>query len=647
MLQSIRDKATGVFAWVIVILLIIPFALWGIQEYLGGGSAVNVATVNDREISRNELNAQMDRELQGNKNRPEGAALVAFRRNTLEQMIQEEIMYQSALDRGLRIHETGIVEMIKANPAFHVDGKFDQQRYEDLLRNNGLDPSTYQASLGRDLLIQQFVGSIQKSSFVTNTEIDQLLELQGRKLDLAYMTLPFSQYKQALQVTDEQIKEYFEKHQQNFVTAEKVKLDYLMLGITDIARDLKFTQEQLQQYYDDNKDSFITHEQRHVAHILIEITDADKPENVSAAEKRAKEVYAKLQSGSDFAKLAAEYSDDAGSSNQGGDIGILEPGVLDKAFEDVAVKLSTGEYGEPVKSAFGFHIIKVLDIKAGSNKSFADAKADVEKMFARKQADDLFLDRKEALYNLTYENPENLDVAAQELGLKIRSSEWFGRSGGKGDDISADPKVIEATFSDDVFAQGEPARSLNSKLIELKPKEGDQSSRVVVVRLSAYEASKPQALATVKEEIQATLLNKQGSEAMDADIEKYLKALREGADIEKVSQENSLEYKAAGWLGRAEKDYDPSLLNAAFKAARPDKDNISYTSAKTRQGDGLLIAIKGSKKGEVKKDDPMRNFMGQFMQRTQSNSELAAFVAELREEADITIFESRMTNDDS
>ncbi len=647
MLQSIRDRATGVFAWVIVILLIVPFALWGIQEYLGGGSAIVVAKVNDVEISRNALNTQVDRSLRGNKDRPEGSALVAYRRNVLDQMIQEEVLHQAAEERGLRVHEAAIAQQVQSNTAFHVDGEFDQQRYEELLRYNNLVPAEYQQMLARNLVLEEIVGGIQQSSFVTASEIDQMQELQNRKLNIAYLQLPIKQYRDAIEITEEEIKEYYQQHEQNFVTAEKVILDYLLVDSRDIEKELKFTDEQLRQYYEDNKDSFVTPEQRQVAHILAEIPGAKKEDDVAAAQKRINEVYERLQQGEDFAKLASTESDDAGSAAQGGDIGILESGTLDEAFEQAANQLGKGEYSKPVRTEFGFHIIKILDIKPGTNKLFADVRQDVQKMYARQQAENIYLDRKESLYNLTYENPGSLDVAARELELTIKKTGWFSRTGNKDDEIAGDRKVIDAAYSGDVFANGNPSRSLNSKIIELKAQTNDASERVVVVRLSDYQPSKSQAIDEVRDEIRNTLLNKKAGASMDADIEGYLKQLREGADMEQLGKDKSLTYKAAKWVGRNESAYDPALLKAAFKAAKPEEGKTSYASAKTLKGDGLIAAIMGVQQGEAKKDDPSRNFMGQIMQRMRSSEEVAAAIADLKEQADIKIFDSRLANDDS
>jgi len=647
MLMSIRDRASGFFAWVIVILLIIPFALWGIQEYLGGGTAVNVAIVNDLEISRNMLNTQVDSELRGKKERPEGKALVAYRKQTLEKMIQEELIYQAAVKQGFRVNEAVIAQQIKSNSAFFVDGKFDQARYEDLLRYNGLSPSGYQSRLARDMLTQQYVGSILASSFVTSSEIDHLLEQQGRKLDLAYMEVPFKKYKDEVKVTDEQVSVYYNERKRNFMTPEKIKLDYLLLSPKDIESEIKHTDAQLLQFYLDNKDSFITPDQRQVAHILFEVADDKDAGSVVKAEQQANEVYEMLQKGETFDQLAKKYSADAGSASNGGDIGMLEAGTLDKAFEDVAAKLKKGEYSKPVKTAFGYHIVKVLDIKLGENKPFEEVKSDIESKFKKQQAESLFYDRKEALYNQTYENPDSLEIASEALGIKIKTSAWFTRAGLPKDDALSDSKVISAAFQGDVFAAGDVAKSLNSKLIEITSKDKKRLNSVVVVRLSDYQASQQQAIDTVKAEIIKTLATKTARKAMDADVNTYLAQVREKGSLEMLAKDKSLMYADLSFVGRVGSKHDSLMLSAAFKAPKPEKDKINYTSATTSKGNAVIIAIKGLQKGKVSADDPARPFMNQFMQRMLSSDELSAFVKELKSQADIKLFETRLNNDET
>jgi len=645
MLQAIRDRATGVFAWVIVTLLIIPFALWGIQEYFGGGSAVNVAVVNDLEIPRTQLNARVDRELRGKKERPEGKALVAFRRKILNQIIQEEILYQSALDRGFRIHEAVIAQQIETNPAFYLDGRFNQERYEAVLASNGFSPGSYQAMLGRDLITQQFVGGILRTSFVLPNQVERVVELEGRKLDLDYLELPLKKYLDHTRVSDEQGKKYYQQHKQNFRSQEQVRLDYLMLSIGDIENELKYTDKQLRQFYDDNQDSFLMPEQRQLAHIMIEVTEGQKEAGIKKARQLANELYQKLQKGADFAKLASQFSDDAGSAKQGGDIGVLEEGTQDKAFEEAALKLKKGEYSKPVKSAYGYHIIKVLNIKPGSNKSFSNARADVEKMYRKQEAEKLFFDKKDELYNLSYENPDSLDVAASGLNLKIKKSPWFGRSGIKGDEIVFDTKVVTIAFSGDVFANGEPARSLNSKLINLKAGDKSQSDTVAVIRLSDYKPSKVLSFEKVKSEISHTLTNQQAVKGMNADMKAYIKLARGGVGLEQIAKEKSVSFKSIGYTGRSDQKYDALLLNAAFKAPKPGEGKISYTSVHTRNGNGAIVAIKGFKTETMKKNDSSRKFIAQFLQRIQGSAELKALLDDLKSQASITIFEGRLASD--
>ena len=645
MLQSIRDRATGVFAWVIVILLIVPFALWGIQEYLGGGPAVNVAEVNDVSISRNNLNIKVDTSLRGKKNRPEGAALTTYRRRVLDEMIQEEVLYQAALDRGFRIHEAIVFRTIQSNPVFQKDGKFDPKLYKDLLKYNGLAPESYQATLAREMLIQQFIGSIVGTSYVTSVELDKLIKLQRRKLDLAVIQVPFKTYSDKVTVTDAQVKAYYEKHKQNFMTPARVKVDYLMLSVEQVASDLKFTEAQLKEYFDTHQDSFLRPEQRHLAHILIEIPADAKSAAIEKARKQAEDIYQQLQNGADFAKMAQKYSQDAGSANQGGDIGVLEPGTLDKVFEQAAVALKKGQYSKPVRTAFGFQIVKLVDIKQGESKSFAEARADVEKMYRRQQAGNLFFDRKEALYNQTYENPEGLEIAARQLGLKIKTSAWFSRSGLPDDPVAYDPNLVKIAFSGDVFAAGVPARSLNSKLIELKENKKTKSKQVVVIRLSDYQPSKELPLEKVRDEITKTLKAKEADKRMQADLESWLKVLKQKGQAEQFAKDKSFKLIQAGFVGRSDNKLDGGILTAAFKAPRPTKDKVSYTFARARSGDGALIAIRAVQSGVMKKNDPTRPFFKQFTQRIKGTAELAAFVESLKQQASISIYENQLAKD--
>jgi len=637
MLQSIRDRATGVFAWVIVVLLIIPFALWGIQEYLGGGGVINVAVVGDYKISRNALNTKVEQALKGRKEKPEGAALLSFRKNVLNQLIQEEVLHQAALDRGFRIHESIVADQIQKNEIFHVDGKFDSKYYQNLLRSNGLSTSYYERLVSRELLIQQFVESVVASSFVTKGAVDRLIDLQDRKLDLAYAEYPLKNYLDAVKVSDEEIKEYYSTHKQNFMTQSQVKISYLLLDAAELATQISVTDKQLQDYYTDNKDSFLTPEQKRVAHIQFELADA----------KKADEVYAKLQKGEKFADMAKQFSVDAGSATQGGEIGVLEAGSLDKAFEDALGKLAKDEYSKPVKTEFGYHIIKLLELKPGTSKSFAEAKADVEKLYRKKQADDLFLDRKDQLYNKTYENPDSLEVAAVEFGMKIKTSGWFTRAGSKTDIVTKDSKVVSEAFSGDVFADGDAGRSLNSKLIELKDKDGHASDKVVVIRLADYKPSEEQSLEQIKPEIIKTIKYKQAGIKLEEDLQAGLKLAQEGTVLEQLAKDNSLQYKAAGLVGRIDQKHDALMLQAAFKAAKPAKDKPTFITAHTSNGDGVLVAINAIQAGLEQKDNPSRGFMAQFMQRFAGNEELTAFVEQLKSETEITIFNDRIDQDDS
>jgi peptidyl-prolyl cis-trans isomerase D len=644
MLQAIRDKATGFFAWIIVVLLIIPFALWGIHEYFGGGSAVLVAKVNDTEISKNDLGRQVDLELRGQKKRPSGAEEVKFRQKVLDRMIREELLIQAAMSRGFQIHEGILAARIQRDTTFHKDGHFDQKYYEALLRNNGLTPKGYEYQVGRSMLIQQYLASILNSAFVTSTELNSMLSMQGRKIDISYFVLPRKKLVEGIKITDQQIRDYYDKNKAKFFTDEKVKLKYLLLDLDTIAKTIKFTEEQLQTYYESNKRLFTLKEQRKVAHILVELKQGATDKDIQTAQKKVEKIYAELKAGADFAALAKKYSDDAGSSGLGGSLGVVEPGTLDQSFDIAVASLKKGQFSQPVKTSLGFHIIKLEDVLPGKQKTFEQVREELVRMYRKEKAERIFADQAEKLYDLTYENPESLEVAARELSLPILESGWISRKdAGKG--VLADPKVVAAAFSDEVLAGGDLSRAVNSKLIEVTTGPKTTLYPNVVVRVSDYKPSKQKPLDAVQEEIRNLLLQQAAREILNKKADELIARLNKGEKLDLIAKENNLKIQQTGLVTRGERKLDAKMLVAAYKTPVPYDGKPSYGSAVTMSRDLALFRVNKVQDGEVKPDDPARKFVSQIMRNMIGNAEVEALIESLRKKADITIFKERLNPD--
>jgi len=638
MLQAISDRATGWIAWVIVGLLIIPFALWGVNEYFGSGGVPEVATINDTVITRDVLARQVDMQLRDRRQRPEGAAFVQFQRAVLERMIREELLVQAARDAGMRISDEQLASVVRNIEAFQVDGKFDKDLFKQLLRDNGYSVAAYEQERRRDLLVRQFVQSIQNSEFSVAGQIDMMSRLEGRKIDLVYATISAEGYRQKLQPDEESIQAYFNAHRDKFVKPAQVKVNYIKLDIRDLEELIHPDEEALRRFYDEVKDTLGMNEQRRVAHILVSV---DTPDAEQAALDKIKKIKSELDEGAGFAELAKKYSDDSGSAEQGGDLGTIEKGVLDAAFEDAAMALKQGETSQPVRSQFGYHLIKLTELKPGDIKTFEQARNELEARYKLEDAEKIYYERFEQLQDLAYENPDSLDVPASTLGLNIEQSDFFNQRGGDG--IAGFPQVVKAAFSEDVLAAGDLKRASNSGLIELPQKDSERPVTIIVIHVAEYVAERPLEL----EEARSTISKQLGSiavnDAMTALADELLEKLKTGSNLEQLAEENKLVYKTSGLVARADPALDKVVLDAAFRLGKPSDGNHLDSKTFTTKGDLAVYSVLAVEDGDAAaQPETMQVFIKQVIQEAQADNSLRNLVASLRRSAEVQVFESRL-----
>ena len=638
MLQAIRDRATGWIAWIIVGLLIVPFALWGINEYFGITGDPEVAHVNDTVITRTMLARQVDMELRATRNRPEGEALKRFQRAVLERMIREELLVQAATDAGLRISDGQLTRAIRGIEAFQVEGRFDPERFKRVLRENGFTIPAFEEQQRRSMLVAQLVSAIQDSAFATPSQVDDLARLQNRKLDLRLVRFSAHQYRQKIQPDAAAIEAYYKAHAQELVKPAQVKVDYLLLDPKALEAGVEVDEATLRAYYEANRDSWITPGQRHVAHILVTVPEAGKE---AEALKKIQEIQARLAAGEDFAKLAREFSEDPGSAKQGGDLGVIEPGSLDPAFEKAANQLKPGEVSGPVRSAYGYHLIKLLSLKPARGKSFEEARAEVEAQYRQEAAEKRYYDMVDKLQDLAYENPQSLDVPAAELNLPIQHSDWFTQAGGKG--IARYPAVVKAAFSDEVLAGGDLKRASNSGLIELPVEDPKRPPAVVVLHVADYAPQRPLSLEEARAQIVRRIQAEEAARQMQAAAQAILEQLAQGADLKTLAEKQSLSYQEATGVGRSGSKLGREIVDAAFKLGRVDKGQHRETQVQLGNGDLVVLQVTGMQEGDpAKEPEAMRQFLAQFIASAQGEMDMQSVVAALRAEADVAINESNL-----
>jgi len=585
MLQAIRERAQGWIAWFIVILISIPFALWGIQSYTGIGGEPIAATVDGHDITQRDLDQRFQRtrmelrERLGTAYRPELFDNKELRREVLDDMIREYLILQTARGMGLRASDQEVRLTVLSDPAFQVKGRFDKELYETRLRQSGMVPAQFEDRLRQRLLVAQLARALEATELATAREIGEATRLTGQKRDLTYVILPAEAFLSDEPVSDAEIASYYEANRARFATPEEVKVDYLVLDAEHLPGLAVPSEEQLREAYAANAERFGQPERRRARHILVSIPPGADPAVEAQAKATIEQARERIVQGEDFAAVAKEVSQDPGTKAKGGDLGDFGRGVMDPAFEQAAFSLAKGELSQPVRSRFGYHLIETTEIIPASTKPFEEVRGELVAELTKREASARFFDQSERLATLVYETPDSLRPAAEQLGLQIQTSDWIPRPGGTG--LFANPKVLNAAFSDDLIKQG-----VNSEVIE---PEKDRL-QAVVLRVTEHRDASVKPLPEVRDEIVAALRQTRAREAALAAAEAMRDRVRGGAPVADAADGHKVE--SLGLVTRDDARAPQEVRNAAFTLPRPGPGTVAATTAKLGDGAALVVVAK-------------------------------------------------------
>ena len=591
MFEFIRKYAQSWFAWIIIAFISIPFVLWGVHQYQDNSADINVAVVNGKEISadryQRSYQQQRDRiqKMLGKNFDPSLVDDEQFKNNVLENLIDREVLRQGAHDAGLRVSAMRVGAEIRAIPSLQTKGQFDPESYKRLLRSQGLSVGSFENAVSDDLVIQQLNQGIAGTAFVTKPELDALLRIKLQQRDVGYAVVPTASYMGEATVGDDAVEQYYKDNPDLFRTPERVSVDYLELSVANLAKDVKVTEAAARERYKEREADFATPEERHARHILIQLASDASPEKVDAAKKKAEDIMARIRKGESFAALAKKFSQDPGSANEGGDLGFFGRGVMDKAFEQAAYALKVGEVSEPVRSTFGFHIIKLEGIRGGERKPFEQVRSEIEQDIKRQQAEDKFYSEADTLSNLAFEHADDLTTAAQELHLPIKNTGLFTRDNGPG--IAANPKVRTTAFSDEVLLDGK-----NSEAIEITQDD------VVVLHLKEHKPAALRPLEEVREDIRQKLRLEVAKAKAKTVGEDAVRRIKGGEDVITVTAKLKLNWERLGYVGREDKKGNPEIIEAAF-SLQPSSDAKPVFDGKSLlSGDYVIYGLYAVKEGE-------------------------------------------------
>lgn len=575
MLQELRDKSTGIVAKIIIGLIAVIFALWGTEKlFEKSGDTGKAISVNGEKITETDIARGIQSRKQqiisryGESVPAEYLTDEKLRQPVVDGLIQRSLLAQVAKKGGFAANSAAINHDIYNSPAFQQDGVFNQDRFLQLLRYQGFTPTTYQKAVAEDTVINQLQFAIANTSFVTPTELKNIIGLSFQSRDFSYVVIPVDRAEKTVTVEDKDIKAHYDANPQTYTTPEQVAVDYVELSTAELAKNIAVTDEQVQKQFEQNTKSFVAKTERQAAHILLDGADA---------QKRAEEIKTKLAAGEDFAKLATEFSTDAGSKAQGGDLGFSAGDTFPAEFEAALAKLKVGEVSAPVKTEAGVHIIKLLAERGSKAPSFEEAKAGIVDQLKRTEAESQFGLKLEKLKDLAY-NADKLADVGKELGLTVQNTGLFGKTGGK--DLTANNAIITAAFSPEVLEQGNA-----SEIIELEP------SRVVVLKKTDRKPAQLQPLESVKAQITTVVRAEKIQAALAQQAQQITAALNSGSTIADQAKTLGLEVKVAQGVTRGDTATDRDIAQYAFSLATPTGQKPVTGSVRVAKGDYAVVAL--------------------------------------------------------
>ena len=576
MLLNFRDKLRGGTAMVVVGILAIPFALFGIDSlFLSDPAAGKAATVNGEEISNFQVEQGIVMRRQQILNQFEGLdpAMLGdeqLRGPVLDALVREALINQAASKQGMAVSERTFRDVVVGQDAFRRDGRFDPVLYEYTLGRMGYTPRSYRNTVERELLVNQFMGGIFASAFTTPAEMEQFIALSLEERDFHYLTIPLSSFADDIAISDEEVAAYYREHGPEFDEPEKVSLDYIELTPDSLVGSVDVDEEQIRAQFDAEVEVLAQDTLRwRIAHIqLSEQPDGAHEETIAAIQQR-------LADGESFADLAREFSEDAGSAQQGGELGVFAPGTLPESFETALQTLEEGQISAPLVTDSGVHLVRLDERRDAELPVYDDERERIRAELVAQASRDLLPRVVEELKEKTFHVEDLADVAA-ELGLKSATTEPFSMAGGEG--IAANGMVIAAAFSEDVLQHG-----FASEVMTL------QDQHFAVVKLREHHPARRKSVDEVRDSIVATLAASRAEELARAQADALQARAREGATIEELAVEEELDWQVVLKATRFDAPVAPALLQAVF--AQPGADLPRVGQAVTANGNVVVYSL--------------------------------------------------------
>jgi peptidyl-prolyl cis-trans isomerase D len=618
MLEQIRNRTQTTFAKVILGIIIVPFALFGIDSYLSSvGNSVEIASVNDEAITTKEFTKAENQFIaqirsQDESVNPEMFQGIDFKKAVLDNLITTKLVNQEIKNSGFSISDNQIGTYISGMPEFQKNGKFSQEQYDDILKINNLTPKKFDNTIRSDLGTQQVKDSLKKLIYTPKNKIQRLVDLTYQKRDVSITELKQEDFKDKIDLSDPALKKVYEQSKSSFIQPDQVKIKFIIYSAAGIVPNVKVSDKEVADYFTSNINRYQADQQRRAKHILFTVGNNMTEEEVDKIKTTALSVLKKVKKNPKaFEKNAEQFSQDAESAKNGGDLGFFSRGDMTKAFDDKVFSMNKNQISDLIQTEFGYHIIMLTDIK-GDEVKLKSVKNQIkgELLFNKALAE--YGSNAEDFNNIVYERSENLQPAAKKFDLDIQDSEWLS--------FDAAKKFFNnEAFAQAIFDKIAIEEKRNVPAIEASP------NNLVAARVVDFRSSATKPFEEVKVKIKEFLIEAESQKLLIAAGTKLIKDIK-------------LNPKAIDWIDQLEVDRvdrkglsDP-LIDAIFKI--DDKELPAFTGLYDSKGEYIIVKLNKVTTDEVKDDDLIDIYYNDYMAMIQEEID-QAFINDLRAKADI------------
>lgn len=553
MLQQIREKFTGGLAIAILALIGVPFVFFGINyNFIGTNFA---AKVDGEEISVGFFEQQYRSDLIARPELAEAndAQRQQIRRGVLERLIRDQLVRSYLSENGYRIGNKQLTDLIQQEEEFRVDGEFDQATYVDYLAVRGREPREFEESQRAFMREYQLRSSIMASALVTPSEYRRYLNLAAEQRLVSLATLSEEAVAAEIEISEDQIQAFYDGNPTLYQLPESAVVEFIQIRRDELARQVDIDEETLAAYYEDNKFRYLQDEQRQARHILILFDDDEE-----AARTKAEDLIMRIRAGDSFEALATEFSMDGGTSQQGGDLGVLTETQLPDALGKAIFAMEKGDLQGPVRSDFGFHIVRLDDVLERGPLSLDQVRGELLTELRDREAESLYIDLERRLSDALFDMTDMRAIAAA-VGVEMGTIEGFGRSGGE--PFGSNQAAIDAVFDDAVLNGGQI-----SEVIEL-----DVNS-AAVFRVNQHNPATRQPLDDVRDDVEAVVRSQQADLILVERAEQILAAIATGEDFGVAAEAAGATVGEPRLLTRQDTETDQIVVFEIFAAAKPTQD---------------------------------------------------------------------------